>query len=110
MQDFYLEYGKIGTKYLVRSNLTKNMMRNAKNYEEFDLRTLSVLLNVVNSKGDAAKSKFKDLCEKNGDPLHNALLIYNGIYDDDKNTIALKSANILNDLCENFLGYKPVKF
>ena len=109
MQDFYLEYKRVGNKFSVKSNLTKTMMRNAREYEEFDLMILSMLLNAVNSKGDAAKRKFKELCEKNGDPLYSANLIYHGISDSTEKDITLAFANLFNDRCEKFLGIKPIK-
>ena len=110
MQDFYLTYKKVGKKYLVRSNLTKEMMRNAGNYEELDLITLSLTLNKLNSMGDAVKKEFKNLCNKNGNPLHNAIYFCYGYEEINENTYNLVFANNFNDLCQKFLSYKPIKF
>ena len=108
MQNFYLQYKKIGEKYLVRSNLTAKMLRNAGHYEEDSLKILSMLLNVINTMGNDTKNKFKTLCLKNGDPLNNAIRICFGYENIEEKDNVLIFANIFNDLCDKCLGFKPI--
>ena len=80
MQDFYLNYIKIGKKYLLNTNLTKKMLQCIKEFdEEWMYIFLKEALNDINNKGDDAKLKYKELCEANGYLLYNAAMVYWGI-------------------------------
>ena len=80
MQDFYLEYKKVGRGFRLKTNLTDKMLQNRKDYdEEWMYMFLTEALKIINNMGDEAKEKYKELCEINGDLLYNAAMIYWGI-------------------------------
>ena len=80
MQDFYLEYKKVGRGFHLKTNLTDKMLQNRKDYdEEWMFMFLGEALKIINNMGDAAKEKYKELCEINGDLLYNAAMVYWGI-------------------------------
>ena len=80
MQDFYLEYKKVGRKFRLKTNLTDKMLQNRKDYdEEWMFMFLGEALKDINNMGDEAKEKYKEMCEINGDLLYNAAMVYWGI-------------------------------
>ena len=77
MQDFYLEYKKVGRGFRLNTNLTDKMLQNRKDYdEEWMFIFLGEALKDINKMGDSAKEKYKELCEINGDLLYNAAMVY----------------------------------
>ena len=84
MKDFYLTYKKVGKKFILDINLTEKMLKNKKDYdEEWMYIFLKEVLNDINNKGDDAKFKYKELCERNGYLLYNAAMVYWGIEEKD---------------------------
>ena len=80
MQDFYLEYKKVGRGFRLKTNLTDKMLQNRKDYdEEWMFMFLGEALKIINNMGNEAKEKYKELCEINGDLLYNAAMVYWGI-------------------------------
>ena len=60
MQDFYLEYKKVGRGFRLKTNLTDKMLQNRKDYdEEWMFIFLGEALKDINNMGDEAKEKYK---------------------------------------------------
>ena len=80
MNDFYLEYKKVGRKFRLNTNLTDKMIQNIDEYdEEWMYMFLAEALKIINNMGDEAKEKYKEMCEINGDLLYNSAMVYWGI-------------------------------
>ena len=109
MKDFYLEYKKVGKKFKMNTNLTKKMLKNIHEYDEWMLVALSLSLQRVNAKGEAAKVRYKELCEKNGNLLYNAAMIHYGIYEEDDEMTNYKLyAKMFNSISEKILNMELI--
>lgn len=109
MKDFYFEYKKVGNKFKMNTNLTEKMLKNIHEYDGWMLMALPLYLQRVNAKGEAAKVRYKELCEKNGDLLYNAAMIHYGIYEEDDEMTNYKLyATMFNSLSEKILHTKLI--
>ena len=106
MKDFYLTYKKVGNKFHLKTNLTKKMLQNLKDYDdEWMLVALELALDRINKMGELAKFKYKEMCEKNGNLLYNAAMICNGITEEDNEMKNYELyAKMINSMSKKLLG------
>ena len=109
MTDFYLKYKKAGRYFLVDTNLTGKMLQDINDYDETKLIALSLLLKRINAKGDKAKIKYKELCEKNGNLFCNGAVICYGKYEENAGMNERELyANAINTMSQQLLGKKII--